>query len=455
MKKILLSLGVIAIVAAISISATGAFFSDTETSTANVFTAGAIDLKIDSQQHYNNAICVNGVWALEQDASETIPQYPVIGSACGGTWGQDGNGLDIVGEKFFSFNDIKPGDSGENTISLHVINNDAWLCAAVSNLSSDENSLTGPEVKINDTNAKGELDEEMVWTIWKDDGDNIMNNDEVPLLSGQPVNGVLALYDSTTGAPLTGATTTYLGVKWGLPSTSGNITQTDSLTGDISFYTVQSRNNGQFKCSDWGQSQEPEIVWTENGTQDGGDVAFVEDANAPLGSKVLQLTTADDVNSRVRYNHAEDVKLSTISGFSYDSKQISAFDPINGNASFRLVIDFLDDGTLVKDVTFEPYYNIAAYDSLNDASITNGTWQNWAATLADGTFWVNGVLINGNNSSGGGGYPPVNFTLNQLLAEYPNAKVVGISIGMGTYNKDQVVLVDNLIFNGIVHDFEN
>ena len=49
MKKILLSLGTIVIVGALVLGATGAFFSDTETSVGNTFTAGAIDFKVDSE----------------------------------------------------------------------------------------------------------------------------------------------------------------------------------------------------------------------------------------------------------------------------------------------------------------------------------------------------------------------------------------------------------------------
>ena len=56
MKKILLSMSMIAVVAVVAIGATGAFFSDTETSTGNTFTAGAIDLTVDSEQHYNNLV---------------------------------------------------------------------------------------------------------------------------------------------------------------------------------------------------------------------------------------------------------------------------------------------------------------------------------------------------------------------------------------------------------------
>ena len=47
MKKILLSLSVVAAVAVVVVGATTAFFSDTETSTGNTFTAGELDLLVD------------------------------------------------------------------------------------------------------------------------------------------------------------------------------------------------------------------------------------------------------------------------------------------------------------------------------------------------------------------------------------------------------------------------
>jgi len=58
MKKILLSLGAIAIVGVVVAGATGAFYNDTETSTGNIFTAGSIDLKVDHlKQTYNGDDC--------------------------------------------------------------------------------------------------------------------------------------------------------------------------------------------------------------------------------------------------------------------------------------------------------------------------------------------------------------------------------------------------------------
>lgn len=302
MKKILYSASAIVAVAAMVLYSTGAFFSDTETSTGNVFTAGAIDLQIDSVQHYNGMVCVsNGEvyqWAPEEYVTlndENQPEvttpydpvvwntahpasYPKAGAVCNGTWPlQDLSTADgdthVVSKKFFNFNDIKPGDEGENTVSLHVINNDAWVCASVANLTNLENGQTEPEALDDNSTGtnEGELQNAMDWVVWRDDGagtggvagDNIHQGGEQVLASGHPVNGVLALYDSQTSTgPLTATSTAYLGVSWSLPIGTGNAVQTDSMTGDISFEVVQSRNNPGFVC---GQSQpEPRQLVLDN-----------------------------------------------------------------------------------------------------------------------------------------------------------------------------------------------
>ncbi len=49
MKKILISLSIIGVVAALGIGGTIAYFSDTETSTGNTFSSGTLDLKVGNQ----------------------------------------------------------------------------------------------------------------------------------------------------------------------------------------------------------------------------------------------------------------------------------------------------------------------------------------------------------------------------------------------------------------------
>lgn len=53
MKKILLSLAMIAMVSSVAVGATRAYFSDTETSTGNTFTAGTLDLDVDGNNGKN------------------------------------------------------------------------------------------------------------------------------------------------------------------------------------------------------------------------------------------------------------------------------------------------------------------------------------------------------------------------------------------------------------------
>jgi Ca-activated chloride channel family protein len=144
MKGIITSLGMIVFAGAVVAGGTGAFFSDTETSTANVFTAGAIDLKVDSQQHYNGNECKNVSTNPEVKDYKWVGEsaYPVPGTACNGTWTATDLGPSY---QFFNFGDVKPGDEGENTISLHIDSNPAWVCADVKITENSDRTCVDPE----------------------------------------------------------------------------------------------------------------------------------------------------------------------------------------------------------------------------------------------------------------------------------------------------------------------
>jgi len=269
-KKIIISLGIIGLAAAIAIGATTAFFSDTETSTGNTFTAGSIDLKIDSTAHYNGMVCVGNKWQAELNYTPVANQYPVPNTDCTGSFGWK----DLTsGDKFFNYVDVKPGDMGENTISMHVINNDAWACMKVNNLTSIDNGFTEPEQVVDTNTAKGELDETMYVFGWLDtNGDNIYQSSEITLFGPGKAMDVLnnktyTIADSITGTPLTGdptgVTPYHVGMQWCAgtmsynPSsgklvcdgaTMGNAAQTDIMTADVVFDVVQSRNNTDFRC---------------------------------------------------------------------------------------------------------------------------------------------------------------------------------------------------------------
>ncbi len=78
MKKIIGSGAMLIAVLAVLVGGTGAFFSDTETSIGNVFTAGSIDLKVDhTRQTYNGVDCQTcGVTIYSSVATKVISSNP-------------------------------------------------------------------------------------------------------------------------------------------------------------------------------------------------------------------------------------------------------------------------------------------------------------------------------------------------------------------------------------------
>lgn len=338
--RILASVAMLVFVGAAIASSTGAFFSDTETSTGNTFTAGALDLKVDSQSHYNGMMCSNQngfgsafVWIPDDASSPFTPtdaadfnedhpdQYPQAGIPCGGTWAESDLIPDSVAFRFFDFSDIKPGDEGENTISLHVYDNDAWACMTVDSVSDLDVTCTEPEGESTDSQCSvdvnapgaGELGAALTFDAWLDEGstagfqcnnanasptvgascaadplegDNVLNGVEVLFWNDETVDeaseGPFALSDVLSGAyaahtctdtdgntgyaachglasdgRMVGSATYYWGLAWNVPDTAGNEIQTDALTLDMIFEVEQHRNNPNFQCT---PSAEPSNV---------------------------------------------------------------------------------------------------------------------------------------------------------------------------------------------------
>lgn len=299
MKKVLSSSILIGIVGLTAFGLSSAFFSDTETSTDNTFTAGELDLKIDNTSYLNGTLHEGTTWGFN-----------------------DPLGL------FFNFLDLKPGDEGEDTISLHLDDNDAWVCADISLTSNDDNTCTDEE-QSDDTSCSesdnnfldGELAQSLQFIFWVDDGDNVLEEGEYPdkLLQEGDALTVLdsltwTLADSdennvggSTGDPLLGEADYFIGKAWcfgtltpnPVPDGEGgdptidsgvlcdgsqldNATQTDKVTADISFLAVQYRNNPDFQCS----------VNEANGTFEyfQPDYFFTFDAKEPSGGEAWNFT---------------------------------------------------------------------------------------------------------------------------------------------------------------------
>ena len=246
----------------------------------------------------------NDADGYDLDAVEALhcsaPGIYLLGEECFGTWAEGEFDENI--HKFFSFNDIKPGDYGEDTISLHVYDNDAWGQLRIETIEDIDNGCVEPEVEVDDDcddvgdpGDNGELRASMNFHVWLDqgttpgfqngdkerfdsgydyeEGDNIWQEEYEPLIitSGPIDEGgevwtlsdALSLayaeycegesevgqndYDLCHGIALDGrmvaSNTYYFGIAWELPLETGNASQSDIFGGDMVLVVEQHRNN--------------------------------------------------------------------------------------------------------------------------------------------------------------------------------------------------------------------
>jgi|GEM_PF-6040829 len=210
------------------------------------FATNGINLTVDSEASYNGAFYPSGTWSLKN----LVP------------------GVD----KFFNFDDIKPGDQGENTISLHL-DTPGWLCLNFTNLTQNENGINEPESH-EDANglSEGELAQGLEFFGWVDDGDNIFELGERPLFgtTTQSASVVLndttyAIADAANGSACLEDETCYFGVYWCAGNLTvdvdtatltcdgtvlGNEAQTDMMSVDLSLTAYPANQYPGFICGE-------------------------------------------------------------------------------------------------------------------------------------------------------------------------------------------------------------
>ena len=208
---ILISLLVIGTVAMVAGAGTLAYFSDTETSTGNTFTAGTLNLQVG-------------------DADPT--------------------------DEKISISDLKPGDSG-NAADWTVTNTGSitgFLSISISSITNNENGLTDPEQEAGDTTSnEGELGSYLKVSIWLDmDQDGAWDSGDIALKS----DGSIVTYEESQEKPYD-YLNSYGGKSWGItsmasgdafdfmvdyefpPADNDDTTQSDSAVFDITFSLEQ------------------------------------------------------------------------------------------------------------------------------------------------------------------------------------------------------------------------
>lgn len=263
MKRILLSLLILGATGALAVGVSRAFFSDTETSTGNTFTAGAIDLSLGGA--FTSASNGNSAFALDPNNN---------------------------GKALYSFTDLKPGDMGGGSFNLEVTSNDAYVCAKSLITATPENDRNYPELNAGDTTTganEGELQNYLKFATFDDDNENgVYDAGSEPINVGQYLPshnnkgitaaelgaaGWVSVADTTspntwlvqatlpTGAVQSAGllycfgdfTTTGSGSTIQVIGCDGsgnqNVAQTDGVVGSIEFSAVQTRNNPNFTCA--------------------------------------------------------------------------------------------------------------------------------------------------------------------------------------------------------------
>jgi len=199
-KRILMSLMTIALVGALVGGGVYAYFSDTETSTGNTFTAGTLDLNL------------------------------------------DGGNTNVVK---FTVSDVKPGDSNGGTWTVANVGNIAgYLDLESCNVTEAIGVTTDPELAdeptLSDTTQLGNY---LMVHIFVDTNNNgSWDSGETDILgtNAAPVaiNTIAASYGLNISLAASGGTN-YITLRWSVATATGNRIQGDSVTLNITFELQQ------------------------------------------------------------------------------------------------------------------------------------------------------------------------------------------------------------------------
>ena len=175
------------------------------------------------------------------------------------------------------------------------------------------------------------------------------------------------------------------------------------------------------------------------------------ETNAPLPTGAARLTTTDENASRAEVQYLPDGGFGTVEEiFTGDlSFSYSMFKGTTGDdfAAPTLKFQFfnaepeLGQGGFTQ-LIFEPNWNIPGTEG-DSTAVTSGEWLDFTVSLDTGLLWTTGGFGQGNSFGG----PPLR-TLGEwqttFNADFGGANLFGISVGLGTFNPDQIGYFDNV-----------
>ena len=229
-RKLLAGLGAVGVASAGAGLGTTAYFNDTETFAGNSLTAGEFDLLVDWQQTYDygeghtfvsahpdhdgdgeqSIAADNDAGQIrysdfpdEEDEDSNGANIPVLNCENIPPLDEADFGTDpVTGEEMgtlVQFSDVKPGDSGEITFSLHLCDNPGYIWMQADNVSESEGVDTDAELAVDPDNL-GDLGDAIEARLWYDeDCDNVYNGDgSVDIMLTLDFSGSM-LYDQYDG----------------------------------------------------------------------------------------------------------------------------------------------------------------------------------------------------------------------------------------------------------------
>ncbi|TKX84916.1 hypothetical protein EXE43_16360 [Halorubrum sp. SS5] len=201
-RTVLAGLGAVGIASAGAGLGTTAYFNDTESFEGNQLTAGQLDLLVDWQQTYDfgeghqfvsahpdhdgdgeQSIEIDGTvykysdFPDEEDEDSNGANIPVLDCETIPPLSEADFGTDpVTGEDMDTLvrlTDVKPGDSGEITFSLHLCDNPGYIWMQAGNISESGGAGTEPELTVDPDNM-GDLGDAINARLWYDeDCDNV------------------------------------------------------------------------------------------------------------------------------------------------------------------------------------------------------------------------------------------------------------------------------------------
>jgi Ca-activated chloride channel family protein len=228
-RQLLAGMGAVGLASAGAGLGTTAYFNDTESFEGNNLQAGEFDLKVDWQHMYYGAM-QDGIYASagrpyvsafpDADEDGVRDEFLTRGELAAEM--EDDETSQAVEDAYraqfadvpndfesplIALDDVKPGDSGCLSLSMHLFDNPGHIWLGTENVSASENGQSEPEAEVDETaQGAGELAESMNARVWYDDGNCELDSG----FEGETAEVVAVLdrsgsMDDDTGNPATSA----------------------------------------------------------------------------------------------------------------------------------------------------------------------------------------------------------------------------------------------------------